>query len=62
MHSRQIFLDCKLRAVGARTGLSVTRGIRSAVLKRRALDGQHPEAPEEIIAWLEPVMNFWEGL
>src|SRR3954469_5735066 len=29
------------------------------VLKRRALDGQHPTAPEEIIAWLEAAARHW---
>jgi hypothetical protein len=29
------------------------------ILKRRALDGQHPKAPEEIIAWLEAAARGW---
>ena len=29
------------------------------ILKHRALDGQHPETPEEIIAWLEATMRGW---
>lgn len=29
------------------------------ILKRRALDGQHPETPEEIIAWLEATARGW---
>lgn len=29
------------------------------VRKRRALDGQHPESPEEIIAWIEAVARHW---
>jgi transposase len=29
------------------------------VLKRRALDGQHPTTPEEIIAWMEAVARHW---
>jgi hypothetical protein len=29
------------------------------VLKRRALDGQHPKTPEEIIAWLEATARGW---
>lgn len=29
------------------------------VLKRRALDGQHPTTPEEIIAWLEAAARGW---
>jgi hypothetical protein len=29
------------------------------VLKRRALDGQHPESPEEIIAWIGAVARQW---
>jgi len=29
------------------------------ILKRRALDGQHPQSPEQIIAWLEAVAEHW---
>jgi hypothetical protein len=29
------------------------------VLKRRALDGQHPTHPDEIIAWFEAVTGHW---
>ena len=29
------------------------------VLKRRALDGQHPTTPGEIIAWIEAVARHW---
>ena len=29
------------------------------ILKRRALDGQHPQSPEEIMAWLEAVAQHW---
>jgi hypothetical protein len=29
------------------------------ILKRRALDGQHPTRPEEIIAWLEATGRGW---
>jgi hypothetical protein len=29
------------------------------ILKRRALDGQHPETPEQIIAWLEAAGRGW---
>jgi hypothetical protein len=29
------------------------------ILKRRALDGQHPQSPEEIIGWLEAVAAHW---
>lgn len=29
------------------------------ILKRRALDGQHPHTPAEIIAWLEAVAEHW---
>jgi hypothetical protein len=29
------------------------------VLKRRALEGQHPAAPEEIVAWFEAVAARW---
>jgi hypothetical protein len=29
------------------------------ILKRRALDGQHPQSPEEIMAWLVAVAQHW---
>lgn len=29
------------------------------ILKRRALDGQHPKTPEEIIEWLEATARGW---
>jgi hypothetical protein len=29
------------------------------ILKRRALDGQHPQNPEQIMAWLEAVAAHW---
>ena len=29
------------------------------ILKRRALDGQHPRTPEDIIAWLEAAARGW---
>jgi hypothetical protein len=29
------------------------------ILKRRALAGQHPETPEQIIAWFEAVAQHW---
>lgn len=29
------------------------------ILKRRALDGQHPQTPEEIIDWLEATARGW---
>ena len=29
------------------------------ILKRRALDGQHPNTPDEIIAWLEATACGW---
>ena len=29
------------------------------ILKRRALDGQHPQTSEEIIDWLEATADGW---
>ena len=29
------------------------------VLKRRALDGQHPQSPEEIGCWFEQIARAW---
>lgn len=29
------------------------------ILKRRALDGQHPQTPEEIITWVEAAAHGW---
>ncbi len=29
------------------------------ILKRRALDGQHPQSPAQIMAWLEAVAEHW---
>jgi hypothetical protein len=29
------------------------------ILKRRALDGQHPKTPKEIIDWLEATARGW---
>jgi hypothetical protein len=29
------------------------------VLKRRALNGQHPQTPDQIIAWFEAVARHW---
>ncbi len=31
------------------------------ILKRRALDGQHPKAPAEIISWLEEAARGWNA-
>jgi hypothetical protein len=31
------------------------------VLKRRALEGQHPQTPEQIIAWLEAIARGWNA-
>ena len=31
------------------------------ILKRRALDGQHPRTPEEIIEWLEAAARGWNA-
>ena len=31
------------------------------ILKRRALDGQHPESPAQIIAWFEAVAEHWDA-
>ena len=31
------------------------------ILKRRALDGQHPGSPAEIIGWFEAVAKHWNG-
>jgi hypothetical protein len=30
------------------------------ILKRRALDGQHPQTPQAIIAWLEAAARGWK--
>lgn len=38
--------------------LNMTESIQR-ILKRRALSGQHPTKPEEIIAWLEAVAKAW---
>jgi hypothetical protein len=38
--------------------LNMTESIQR-ILKRRALAGQHPTKPEEIIAWLEAVAQAW---
>jgi hypothetical protein len=31
------------------------------ILKRRALDGQHPQTPEQIITWLEETVAGWNA-
>jgi hypothetical protein len=31
------------------------------ILKRRALDGRHPESPARIIAWFEAVARHWDA-
>ena len=31
------------------------------ILKRRALDGQHPSRPGQIIAWFEAVARHWDA-
>jgi hypothetical protein len=31
------------------------------ILKRRALDGQHPQTPAQIIAWLEATARAWNA-
>ena len=38
--------------------LNMTESIQR-ILKRRALDGEHPTKPEEIIAWFEAVAKGW---
>ncbi len=38
--------------------LNMTESIQR-ILKRRALNGQHPTKPEEIIAWFEAVAKGW---
>ena len=38
--------------------LNMTESIQR-ILKRRALDGQHPTRPEEIITWIEAVAKAW---
>ena len=38
--------------------LNMTESIQR-ILKRRALAGQHPSTPEQIIAWLEAVAQAW---
>ena len=31
------------------------------ILKRRALEGHHPQAPQEIITWLEATAQGWNA-
>jgi hypothetical protein len=31
------------------------------ILKRRALAGQHPGSPAEIMAWFEALAEHWNG-
>jgi hypothetical protein len=38
--------------------LNMAEGIQR-ILKRRALDGQHPETTDQIIAWFEAVASRW---
>lgn len=38
--------------------LNMTESVQR-ILKRRALEGQHPERPEEIIEWLEAAARGW---
>jgi hypothetical protein len=38
--------------------LNLAEGVQRIVV-RRALAGQHPETPEEIIAWLEETVANW---
>jgi hypothetical protein len=40
--------------------LNMTESLQR-VLKRRALDGQHPQTPEQIIAWLEATARAWNA-
>jgi hypothetical protein len=38
--------------------LNMTESIQG-IIARRALDGQHPQSPEEIIAWMEATARGW---
>jgi len=40
--------------------LNRAKSIRK-VLKRRALDGQHPASPVEVVAWIEAVAKHWNA-
>jgi hypothetical protein len=40
--------------------LNMAEGLQR-ILTRRALDGQHPEAPAQIIAWCEAVAAHWDA-
>jgi hypothetical protein len=38
--------------------LNLTESVQR-IVQRRALDGQYPKTPEEIIAWLEATARGW---
>jgi hypothetical protein len=42
-----------------RQKLMAEEGASERILQRRALDGQHPQTPEQIIEWVEATAKAW---